>query len=269
MRIRVSHVTTYDYPEPVRLIAQALKLSPRDNEGQVILQWRVSLSADGRLRFEEDGYGNIVQHFETEGPLSELAITVEGLVETADMAGVLRGAHERAPVELFHRVTKLTDFDDDIAAFAEHAVIGLVDPLDRLHALLAALHRRMRICADALGPTLGAVQAFAAGQALPRDLAHVFIACARHLGHPARIVTGYLAPLHPYSKAQALHAWAEAHVPGLGWIGFDVATGLSPGEWHVRLAAGLDYGDVTPVRGARKGGGAETMNLALDVQAQQ
>jgi transglutaminase-like putative cysteine protease len=269
MRIRVSHVTTYDYPEPVRLIAQALKLSPRDNEGQVILQWRVSLSVDGRLRLEEDGYGNIVQHFEAEGPISELAISVEGLVETADMAGVLRGSHERAPVELFHRITSLTDFDDDMAAFAEHSVIGLVDPLDQLHALLASLHRRMRLCADALGPTLGARQAFASGQALPRDLSHVFIACARHLGHPARLVTGYLAPFHPYSKPQSLHAWAEAHVAGLGWVGFDVATGLGPGGWHVRLAAGLDYSDVTPVRGARKGGGAETMNLALDVQAQQ
>jgi transglutaminase-like putative cysteine protease len=269
MRIRVSHVTTYDYPEPVRLIAQALKLTPRDSEGQVILQWRVSLSADGRVRLEEDGFGNIVQHFETEGPLSELAISVEGLVETSDTAGVLRGSHERAPVELFHRVTKLTDFDDAIAAFAEHAVIGLTDPLDQLHALLASLHRRMRICADALGPTLGAAAAYAAGEALPRDLAHVFIACARHLGHPARIVTGYLAPIHPYSRPQALHAWAEAHVAGLGWIGFDVATGLSPGGWHVRLATGLDYGDVTPVRGARKGGGAEKMSLALDVQAQQ
>jgi transglutaminase-like putative cysteine protease len=269
MRIRVSHVTSYVYPEPVRLITQALRLSPRDSECQLIVNWRVLLSVDGRIRVEEDGFGNIVRHFEADGPLSELSIVVEGLVDTVDMAGVLRGAYERAPPEVFLRVTPLTDCDDALEAFADQAVIGLDQPLDQLHALLGALHRRMRICPDALGPTQGAIRAFAAGTALPRDLAHVFIACARHLGHPARLVTGYLAPFHAVSRPQSLHAWAEAFVPGLGWVGFDVALGLSPGEWHVRIAAGFDYGDVTPVRGARKGGGTETMTLALDVKAQQ
>jgi transglutaminase-like putative cysteine protease len=269
MRIKVSHVTSYVYPEPVRMITQALRLSPRDSECQLVVNWRVSLSVDGRLRLEEDGFGNLVQNFEADGPLSELVIAVDGLVQTVDMSGVVRGSYEPAPPDVFMRTTALTECDGDLAAFAEQAVVGLTQPLDQLHALLVALHRKLRLCADVLGPTLGAASAFAAGKALPRDLAHVFIACARHLGHPARIVSGYLAPFHAVARPQALHAWAEAYVPDLGWVGFDVATGLSAGEWHVRIAHGFDYADVTPVRGARKGGGTETMSLALNVQAQQ
>ncbi|MGL4728079.1 MAG: transglutaminase family protein [Bosea sp. (in: a-proteobacteria)] len=269
MRIKVSHVTNYIYPEPVRLITQALRLSPRDSECQLVVNWRVSLSVDGRLRMDEDGFGNLLQHFEADGPISELAITVEGLVDTVDMAGVLRGSHEPAPPDVFMRSTALTESNTELAAFSDQAVIGLNQPLEQLHALLAALHRKLRLCDDALGPTLGAAKAFASGKALPRDLSHVFVACARHLGHPARIVSGYLAPLHELARPQSLHSWAESFVPGLGWVGFDVSTGLSPGEWHVRIACGFDYGDVTPVRGARKGGGIETMNLMLNVQAQQ
>jgi transglutaminase-like putative cysteine protease len=266
MRIGVTHQTSYSYPEPVRAIHQVLRLSPRDHEGQIVENWRVSLSLDGRLRVEEDSFGNIVHKFEAESQVTELAITAEGVVQTTDTAGVLRGIPERVPPDVFLRMTPLTQPSDAMAVFATESIAGLSDPLGQLHALLAALHRVLRPLEDVLGPTLGAQEAFAAGAALPRDLAHVFIGCARHLGHPARLVTGYLAlPLMP-GRAQGLHAWAEAHVAGLGWIGFDVAIGLSPGASHVRLASGFDYGDVTPIRGARKGGGLETMSLSLDVR---
>ncbi len=267
MRISVTHQTSYSYPEPVRSIHQVLRLSPRDHEGQMVSDWRVSLSRDGRLRAEEDSFGNIVHHFEAEGPFTDLVILAEGQVDTRDMAGVLRGVSERAPPDVFLRSGALTEASDKMAAFAEEAAGLVPDALGQLHALLAALHAHLRPREDVLGPTLGAAAAFEAGDALPRDLAHVFIGCARHLGHPARLVTGYLAQPAGFVRAQGLHAWAEAFVAGLGWVGFDVAVGLSPGEGHVRLASGFDYGEATPIRGARKGGGLETMTISLDVRA--
>lgn len=269
MRIRIAHSTTHRYEEPVRAITQVLRLSPRDSECQQITNWRLSLSTDGRMQADEDAFGNLVQRFEAEGPLQEVTITVQGVVDTFDTAGILRGQHERVPPDVFLRHTALTDADDAIISFAQETTAGCATSLDRLHALMDALHERLGNEGDIQVRARGAAETFAAGQGMPRDLSHVFIAAARQLDIPARIVTGYCAPVDASDTASALHAWSEAHAEGYGWIGFDVAQGLCPTISHVRLACGLDYTDVTPVRGARKGGGKEAMTVMVNISGQQ
>jgi transglutaminase-like putative cysteine protease len=96
-------------------------------------------------------------------------------------------------------------------------------------------------------------------------MAHVFMTCARHLDVPARYVSGYVAQTDTLPHANGAHAWAEVHLDGYGWIGFDPANGLCPIDTHVRVAAGLDFADAAPVRGARKGGDGEA--LAMRVSA--
>ena len=89
-----------------------------------------------------------------------------------------------------------------------------------------------------------------------QDHAHVFIACCRYLGIPARYVSGYIhEPRFPESQV-AGHAWAEAWVVDR-WRSFDVTNGGPAGEHHVRVAVGPDYLDACPVRGVRSGGGQE------------
>jgi transglutaminase-like putative cysteine protease len=66
----------------------------------------------------------------------------------------------------------------------------------------------------------------------------------------------------------AMHAWAEAHIDGLGWVGFDVSNGISPDTRYVRVASGLDYADAAPVSGTRIGGNTETLSVAIDVVQQ-
>ena len=98
-----------------------------------------------------------------------------------------------------------------------------------------------------------------------QDFAHVFVAAARTLGIPARYVSGYFLRTDTIDQ-EAGHAWAEAHVPDLGWIGFDPAQGLCTTDRYVRIAIGADGNDAAPVRGARVGGLDESLSVAIQVQ---
>jgi transglutaminase-like putative cysteine protease len=113
----------------------------------------------------------------------------------------------------------------------------------------------------------GAAEALADGKGVCQDHAHIFIAAARTLGIPARYVTGYLVMADP-GPAAAHHAWAEAYVEALGWVGFDVANRMCPTERYVRLAAGLDAGYTAPILGSRRGGAGETLDVSVAVQQQ-
>lgn len=267
MRIRISHSIAYAYAEPARQITQILRLTPRDHDGQHVMSWRIEPTIDGRIRAGQDPFGNLTHTFSADGPISNLAIQVSGLIETADLAGVVRGGHERVPPAVFHRDTLLTTPDEALRGFAEEATIGSDSALSKMHALMDTLHTEM-VChptGDRTG--VGAATAFLAREGIAQDVAHVFITCARHLGRPARYVSGYVAEAEALPHASGAHAWAEVHFDDYGWIGFDCANGLCPIDTHIRVAAGLDYADAAPVRGARKGGDGE--NLAVLVSARQ
>ncbi|MDP3410897.1 transglutaminase family protein [Bosea sp. (in: a-proteobacteria)] len=265
MRIRISHAISYVYAEPARHITQILRLTPRDHDGQHVMSWRIEPTIDGRLRATQDPFGNIVHTFSADGPIAEMAIQVEGLIETTDLAGIVRGITERVPVEVFRRDTLLTMPDAALAGFAEEATQSAETPLAKMHALMDALHEKIACIETGQRTGLGAAAAFAAGEGIPQDIAHIFMACARHLERPARYVSGYVAQSDALTHANGAHAWAEIHLDGYGWIGFDAANGLCPIDTHVRVAAGLDFADAAPIRGARKGGDGEA--LAVRVSA--
>ena len=82
---------------------------------------------------------------------------------------------------------------------------------------------------------------------------------------PARYVGGYFHRADGVVDQEAGHAWAEAHVPVIGWVAFDPANGICATDSHVRVAVGLDYLGAAPVRGTRYGGGAESMAVRVQV----
>jgi len=87
------------------------------------------------------------------------------------------------------------------------------------------------------------------------------------MGWPARYVSGYLM-LDDRVEQEAMHAWAEAHVAGLGWVGFDVANAIAPDRRYVRVATGLDYSEAAPVTGMRIGGIGEVLTVQIGVAQQ-
>jgi transglutaminase-like putative cysteine protease len=265
MRLKISHATTYSYEPETAGVIQVLRLTPGSHDGQYVTEWRIDVSTDARLDMRYDAFGNIAHVFSS-GALPDLTVHVSGQVETQDTGGVLRGVVERFPPGLFLRQTALTAASPDMTELAQtlRAEAG-EDVLSFLHALLSELHDAIAFDAEATKAETSAKQAFALGRGVSQDHAHAFIACARAAGVPARYVSGHYFRDGETKTRHAGHAWAEAFVPRLGWVGFDAATKLCATEAHVRVAIGLDYLDAAPVRGARYGGGAETMTVSVRV----
>src|ERR1700730_12181862 len=140
MRIRISHHTVYHYDQPPKGVIQTLRLTPRNHDGQYVVDWRIDVSADCQLDQHEDAFGNITHSFTADEPMSDLRVAVDGLVDTQDTNGIVRGAVERFPASLYLRETPLTRPDTAIEAFAHDvATAAGSDPLTVLHALLARL----------------------------------------------------------------------------------------------------------------------------------
>jgi transglutaminase-like putative cysteine protease len=268
MRIRIRHETTYRYAEPAKSAIQHLRLTPRNYDGQHVTDWRIDVDHDCRLIAAEDAFGNMTHRFTAEGPLEQITTMVEGDVTTFDTAGVASGANERFPPALYLRPTTLTAPTPEIADFARSATARETSALAALHALLSAIHEKMTFDIDSTHSATTAAEAFAERKGVCQDFAHLFIACARAIDSPARYVSGYYLRSDGDQQV-AGHAWAEAHVPDLGWVGFDPAHGVSPGERHVRLAAALDYLSAAPIRGARVGGAGEIMEVRVRVAPTQ
>lgn len=267
MRIRISHSIAYAYAEPVRQLRQVLRLTPRDHDGQHVMSWRIAPNIDGRLHAGQDPFGNLTHDFSADGPIENYAIEINGLVETVDLAGVVRGVTEKVPPDVFMRDTLLTRAGEPLRALADKASNRDGSDLTKLHALMETINAEIRCVptADHLG--IGAAACAEAGEGIPQDVAHVFVTCARLLGAPARYVSGYVAASDTLPHADGAHAWAEAYLPDYGWIGFDAANGLCPIDTHVRVAAGLDFADAAPVRGARTGGQGESLLVEVSAQA--
>jgi transglutaminase-like putative cysteine protease len=213
-----------------------------------------------------DGFGNRVHLITHCNPYDELTISASGEVETTDTGGVVGDLGETANPLVFLRGTPLTVTSDSIDALTD----GLPDTrmLDKLHYLLEAIANRVAYVTDTTNAATSAVEAFEAGRGVCQDHAHIFIAATRKLGVPARYVTGYLHISGERSET-ANHAWAEAYVGGLGWVGFDPANHICPTERYVRLACGFDAASAAPISGTRRGGGKESLTVDVMVRQQQ
>jgi transglutaminase-like putative cysteine protease len=266
MRIRIQHETVYQYEQPAAGLIQILRLTPRNHDGQYVIDWRIEVSEDSRLAEHEDAFGNITHTFTVDGPVDELRVLVQGEVDTQDTNGIVRGTIERFPASLYLRETPLTGADAAITAFANEALGKAgTDELKLLHVLLSNIKEEIIYDTDPTHATTTAAEAFALRRGVCQDLAHIFIAAARRLKIPARYVSGYLHRSDGIVNVEAGHAWAEAFVPALGWVAFDPANGICATDAHVRVAVGLDYLGAAPVRGTRYGGGAEQLTVAVRV----
>lgn len=264
MRIRIDHATTYAYDRAARFIIQTLRLSPRSSEAQQVRHWRVETDVDARLRKSEDAFGNIVHTLYTEQPTQSLTVRVSGEVVTTETAGVVPRDQETLSPLVFLRDTPLTKRDKLISVFASE--FSAHPPLERLHRLMAGIHGSVAFEVGVTTPTHTAAEVLALGRGVCQDHAHVFIACCRQMGVPARYVSGHLLRRDGQDDQEAGHAWAEAWIEDLGWVGFDPANGICATERYVRVATGLDYLGAAPVRGASYGGGGERLAVRLNVR---
>lgn len=265
MLIEIRHRTSYRYAQPSRYSVQSLRLEPPSFDAQRVVSWSVTAPGiESGMRFT-DCFGNAAVLTALSGMHDGIQIEAVGVVETMDSSGVARGLPDTAPLQIFLRHTPRTA--------PSPALIELARASHRRNTL-ETLHELMRLVSAAVAYEIGATHEHTtASDALERargvcqDHAHVFIAAARILGIPSRYVNGYYLA-GTIAPAEAHHAWAEAWVEGLGWVGFDPANRCCPTERYVRLACGLDAASAAPIRGTQRGGVNEALDVEVEVQQQ-
>jgi transglutaminase-like putative cysteine protease len=171
---------------------------------------------------------------------------------------------------LYFRETLYTTVTPAIREFAARFESALgEDRIKALHEVMLGIADRVEYSpGDTHVHTTGA-EALEQGTGVCQDHAHVFCAICRALGVPSRYVSGYLTHGLGHEAHAASHAWAEAFVDSLGWVGFDPTNRACPDESYIRIAVGLDYAEAGPVRGVRAGGGVETMTVKVSFPSQQ
>lgn len=263
MRLKVTHRTEYNYQQPVRYGLQRIRLWPASGPAQTVLNWTVRIEgAREEVRFL-DQFGNDTRLLSIDGEPRTIVVVAEGEIETKDTAG-LSGPHRGfAPLWLFEHQTALTAPGTAIQELA--AGIGQGEDIDRLHRLMAQIQSRIAYAPGTTDTQTTAEQALNKGTGVCQDHAHVFAAAARLLGFPARYVSGYLM-MDETVEQVASHAWAEANVAGLGWVGFDAANGISPDERYVRVAVGRDYREAMPISGVLIGQAQERLAVHISVE---
>ena len=263
MRLRLRHETNYDYAGPARGAIQVLRLTPRNHATQFVRRWRVEIDADCRLERDEDAYGNITHIFSIDGPIERMRILVDGEIDTTGGEGVIRGSYERFPLSYWTSQTPLTSASREIIEFADElAASEGGDHVAFLHRLMLAIYERFAFLPGATDTATSASEAFAKKIGVCQDFAQIFLAAARSQGIPARYISGYFLRSDTHEQ-EAGHAWAEAHLPGIGWIGFDPANGVCSDERYIRVATGRDYLEAAPIRGARLGGHGESLSVQV------
>jgi len=262
MQLHIRHETLYSYGEPVKRSVQNLRLTPRRDPMQRALSWNIA--APGRQHPQIDAYGNVVHLLTLDEPHREIRIVVDGVVDIQDNEGAKLPDEGTLSPLAYLGETPLTRADDPIIAFAAQELARNGDRQANLLRLADSIHGAVQYETGSTDVHESASRAFARGKGVCQDQAHVFIACCRSAGIPARYVSGYFYAGN--SDEIASHAWVDAWLGhDAGWMSIDVTHQSLIGGKHCRLAVGRDYLDACPVRGVRRGGGAEEMKVAVTV----
>lgn len=267
MQLHICHETRYTYEETVSYSIQSLKLTPRTEPGQRVINWRVN--SPGERLEQVDPYGNVTHVVTVESPHRELRILVEGIADIVPDAGNLGMiaplAGELSPFAFLGQ-TSLTRANTGIRELAERHIGRHPPTRASLLRLVDGIRRSVEYQPGITDAGHSAIEAMELGVGVCQDQAHVFVACCRAAGIPARYVSGYV-----YTGGTgevASHAWADAWLgESEGWLSLDVTHGEVAGAAHCRLAVGRDYLDAAPVRGVRRGGGREELSVAVKLAA--
>ncbi|WP_338446410.1 transglutaminase family protein [Pelagerythrobacter marensis] len=268
MRLSIRHRTRYAFAEPVVHALQRLRLTPKATQGQDILAWDMTYeNAIPQLEYDDQHF-NRVTLIAVEQGVREVVVSCSGIVDTEDNAGVIGRHSGHLPLWSFLAQTPLTRPGEAVRRMLRDLDCAPDAKLDYLHALSRRIRTAVEYRTGTTKVDTTAEEATGAGRGVCQDHAHIFIGAARAAQIPARYVSGYLM-MNDRIEQEATHAWAEAHVEGLGWVGFDISNGISPDPRYVRVATGRDYRDAAPITGISFGAVSEDLDVDVEVEQQQ
>jgi transglutaminase-like putative cysteine protease len=278
MQYTVRHLTRFTYENPISESIMEVRMQPRTEALQRCLGFELSTTPRASVTAYRDPLGNVVHHFDIPGRHGQLNIVAEAVVEfvgapslpaslpDAAWAEVEAAARSHAywdflqPSLLTRDTTLLKAFDTSISNGHRQ------DPLSEVLAINEAIHRRFTYRQQVTAVDSPIDHALETGEGVCQDFTHVMLACVRRRGIPCRYVSGYLFHGSADTSADgATHAWVEAMLPGLGWVGFDPTNNVVAGTRHIRVAIGRDYADVPPTKGVFRGRSANELAVAVQV----
>jgi len=271
MRYRVTHASTYRYTHSAALSLNEAWLGARTTEFQSCLSHRFRIDPEPDFhRTRNDYFGNAVDIFAFEKPHRRLEIVSETLVEVR--SPVPRGNDEGIQTEIFRLPSPFIRPSADFAAYGRLSFLPGRPWTEALDDLNQRVFHDFTYDPRATSIGTPVEDFFRNRRGVCQDYAHFLIAVLRSLGIPARYVSGYLNTLPPPGKAKvwgadASHAWVAVHDPGAGWLDLDPTNGVRVQNDHITVAWGRDYGDVPPLKGVVLGGGTQTLEVQVTVQA--
>jgi len=277
---QVRHVTRYRYEAEISENIMEVRKCPLTRDNQRVMSFQMRVKPRAKLSKFEEYLGTIVHNFDIPQPHSELTLTAESLVEVKtpeelperaelgmwDELKNLENQTEYLDFILFSPLVKRTERLESL--FADLKPSEGEDPLSWLKRVNLELNNRLAYVELSTQVDSSADEALEKDQGVCQDFAHVMIGMGRMAGIPSRYVSGYLfhqEGCNDRSCADATHAWMEAYLPGLGWIGFDPTNGILAGDRHIVTALGRDYKDVPPTRGVFRGFAASELSVAVQV----
>jgi transglutaminase-like putative cysteine protease len=284
MFLRITHLTRYEYSQPVALSPHALYLRPRETPRQRLHQFDLTIAPTARRVATNDPLDNALDwaYFTGEAPAARLEIRSDLMVETLDtnpfdfflspdaltFPFAYRAA-ERTALGPNLALRAETDTDALRAWLGRHLVAPPTETVPFLSALNAAVHRALAYTRREEAGIQPAALTLSLGRGSCRDYAVAFIELCRHLGLAARFVSGYLyevpAPGVTNPLPAATHAWAEVYLPGAGWRGLDPTRAIFCDDAYVPLAHAAVAESISPVQGTFFGPPGTTSQLTIQL----
>jgi transglutaminase-like putative cysteine protease len=281
MYYSIRHLTKFLYSNPVSESMMETRMHPRSDHTQRCLTFHLSVSPRCRVFSYRDHLANNVHHFDIPGQHPQLVIVAESLVEVLPPAHMPSFLAPDAWTDLDAMVeqgdywemllpsefAQPTDALESLAT--ELDVRRRDDPLMVLHQLNQQIYEYFDYKPKSTKVDSPIDLALSTRAGVCQDFAHIMTALVRSkLRIPCRYVSGYLfhgAHDHDRSLHSATHAWVEAFLPQLGWVGFDPTNWLLARDRHIRTAIGRDYADVPPTRGMFRGQAGSELTVAVRV----
>jgi transglutaminase-like putative cysteine protease len=266
----IRHFTRYRYSRSVWQSMMEVRMHPRSEGNQRCFVFQLSVNPRARIFGYTDSYGNLVHHFDLPSRHSQLTIISDALVNIDVQPSIPEVMNYEGWSELEEHIEKKDYWDMLMPShFARSSPeleqlameIGATErrgrsPLAFLRDIASGVHRSFSYVKKSTAVNSPIEDALRSRQGVCQDFAHIMIAIVRNARIPCRYVSGYLYHSsengHP-SGDGATHAWVEALLPWVGWVGFDPTLDRLASERHIRTAIGRDYADVPPTMGMMKG----------------
>ncbi len=277
---KIRHHTRYRYTAPVGESVMEVRMQPRSEDRQRCHSFDLKLTPPARLLSYTDHLGNTIHFFDIPRRHGQLVLRAESQVAIEPFPELpdALSANDWAQMDA---LTSRGEFWDMIAPShfvhpspaleilcAELGVSRNLDPMSILRHINTGIYFALHYVPNSTEVDSDIDVALESRQGVCQDYAHIMLALVRGLGIPCRYVSGYLFHDHKKQEQSAddsSHAWIEAYLPHLGWVGFDPANNILSGDRHIAVAIGRDYANMPPTRGVFRGNAKSHMDVGVQV----